>query len=108
MSKESARQQILELVEKFSSQSERFESADYNETQTRLDFINPFFTALDWDIDNKQELSQSIREVVNESLSLQNLQQIENKILYCEDKINEIIYQLYGLTENEIKIIEGK
>ncbi|MDR3197700.1 MAG: N-6 DNA methylase [Planctomycetaceae bacterium] len=66
MSKEFARQQITKLVEKFSSQAGRFESADYNETQTRRDFIDPFFTALGWDIDNKQELSQSIREVVLE------------------------------------------
>ena len=26
----------------------------------------------------------------------------------CETRINEIVYQLYGLTEEEIKIVEGK
>ncbi|MFH1526044.1 MAG: TaqI-like C-terminal specificity domain-containing protein, partial [Bacteroidota bacterium] len=34
--------------------------------------------------------------------------QIESKIEYCETKINEIVYQLYELTEEEIKIVEGK
>jgi predicted RNA methylase len=37
-----------------------------------------------------------------------NLSQIESKITYCEDKINELVYQLYGLTEEEIKIVEEK
>jgi hypothetical protein len=35
------------------------------------------------------------------------LNQIEEKIAYCEDKINSIVYQLYGLNEEEIKIVEG-
>jgi uncharacterized protein Yka (UPF0111/DUF47 family) len=33
---------------------------------------------------------------------------LESKIDYCESRINEIVYQLYGLTEDEIKIVEGK
>jgi len=33
-------------------------------------------------------------------------EQIQAKIGYCEDKINEIIYELYGLTEDEITIVE--
>ena len=35
------------------------------------------------------------------------LQQIQDKIDYCEDKINKLVYELYGLTEEEIKIIEA-
>lgn len=31
-----------------------------------------------------------------------------NKIDYSESRINEIVYQLYDLTEDEIKIVEGK
>jgi hypothetical protein len=34
-------------------------------------------------------------------------QQIETKIDYCEDKINAAVYALYGLTAEEIAIIEG-
>jgi hypothetical protein len=33
---------------------------------------------------------------------------LESKIDYCEDRINEIVYQLYGLSEDEIKIVEQK
>jgi hypothetical protein len=37
-----------------------------------------------------------------------NLSQIETKIAYCEDKINSLVYQLYGLNEEEIRIVEGE
>ncbi|MBU1677383.1 MAG: Eco57I restriction-modification methylase domain-containing protein, partial [Bacteroidetes bacterium] len=33
--------------------------------------------------------------------------QLESKIDYCETRINEIVYQLYGLTEEEIKIVKN-
>jgi adenine-specific DNA-methyltransferase len=31
--------------------------------------------------------------------------QLQSRIDYCEGRINEIVYQLYGLTEEEIKIV---
>jgi len=34
--------------------------------------------------------------------------QLESKIDYFETSINEIVYQLYDLTKDEIKIVEGK
>ena len=33
--------------------------------------------------------------------------QLESKIDYCENRINELVYQLYGLNGEEIKIIEN-
>ncbi len=33
---------------------------------------------------------------------------IESKIDYCENKINQLVYQLYNLTETEISIIENQ
>ena len=35
------------------------------------------------------------------------IEQIESKIDYYENKINQLVYQLYDLTEKEIKIVEG-
>lgn len=37
-----------------------------------------------------------------------NISQLESKIDYCESRINELVYQLYGLSEEEIRIIENK
>ncbi|MDR0520792.1 MAG: hypothetical protein LBH00_02940, partial [Planctomycetaceae bacterium] len=64
--KESARLKIAELVAKYAGQQADYESPDYNETQTRQDFINPFFKALGWDVDNEQGYAEAYREVVHE------------------------------------------
>jgi len=43
-----------------------FQSGDYKEEQLRLEFLNPFFTALGWDMDNKQGLSETFKQVIHE------------------------------------------
>ncbi|MCC7232575.1 MAG: N-6 DNA methylase [Bacteroidia bacterium] len=64
--KEEAYQEIASLVERFSEQYDSYKKADYNETLTRRDFIDPFFKALGWDIDNKNGYSEAYREVIHE------------------------------------------
>ncbi len=54
-------------------------------------------------VDSLLKLNETI---LNTSLESQR-QQIKSKIDYCENRINEIVYQLYGLTEEEIRIVEG-
>ena len=44
---------------------------------------------------------------ISESRLQTKISQVESKIDYCENRINEIVYQLYELTEDEIKIIKG-
>src|SRR5688572_2665191 len=57
---------IAELVTRFGEQFESYKRADYNETLTRRDFIDPFFKALGWDIDNENGYAESYREVIHE------------------------------------------
>jgi hypothetical protein len=64
--KEDAYSQIAALVERFSEQLTSYKKSDYNETQTRLEFINPFFKALAWDVDNSQGNAHDYREVIHE------------------------------------------
>jgi len=64
--KDIARQKIAELVERFEEQFASYKKADYNETLTRRDFIDPFFKALGWDIDNEQGYAEAYREVIHE------------------------------------------
>ncbi len=59
-------QKIKELVTRFNEQLPAYKKSDYNETQTRRDFIDPFFKALGWDIDNAQGAAESYREVIHE------------------------------------------
>jgi len=66
INKEEAFQKISELVERFEDQLVSYKNAIYNETQTRRDFIDPFFKALGWDIDNENGYAESYREVIHE------------------------------------------
>ncbi len=59
--KEDAKDKIAELVERFSFQVNSYKKSDYNATQTRQDFINPFFKALGWDVDNSQGNAEAYR-----------------------------------------------
>ncbi len=66
ITKEAAYKKISELVERFEEQLVSYKKADYNETLTRRDFIDPFFKALGWDVDNEEGYAQSYREVIHE------------------------------------------
>jgi hypothetical protein len=45
--KEAAYAEIAALVERFTDQFQSYKKAEYNETLTRRDFIDPFFKHLD-------------------------------------------------------------
>jgi len=49
---------VKRLVDRFDQDRKVFQSGDYKEEQLRAEFLNPFFTALGWDMDNKQGLSE--------------------------------------------------
>jgi type I restriction-modification system DNA methylase subunit len=66
MQKQLALDKIKSLVERFDEQKEFYKRAEYNETQTRRDFIDPFWKALGWDIDNENGYAESYREVIHE------------------------------------------
>lgn len=64
--KESAYKKIASLVERFEEQQHFYKKSEYNETQTRRDFIDPFFKALGWDVDNESGQLETYREVIHE------------------------------------------
>jgi type I restriction-modification system DNA methylase subunit len=57
---------VKRLVERFNQQSDTVTSASYNETNLRVDYINPFMRALGWDVDNSKGYAEQYREVVHE------------------------------------------
>jgi len=57
---------IIELMEKFERDQDIYRSSQYNETELRTEFINPFFEALGWDVYHKQECRADKREVKEE------------------------------------------
>jgi len=66
MTKEEAYKTIAKLVDRFHEHVEEYKRNNYNEHQTRVDFINPFFKALGWDMDNEQGHAETYREVIHE------------------------------------------
>ncbi len=57
---------ILALVERFQQHSEAYHSGHYNETQLRREFLDPFFEALGWDVNNRQGYAEAYKDVVHE------------------------------------------
>jgi len=80
MQKEEAKAIISKLVERFAEHRKDYHLSDYNEQKARQDFINPFWKALGWAVDNKKP-----------------------RILNSEEKINQLAY---ALTPEEITMIE--
>lgn len=66
LTKEQGLKKVEELVARFQEHLTSYKKAEYNETMTRRDFIDPLFVALGWDIDNKLNLAESYREVIHE------------------------------------------
>ena len=61
-----APKEIVKLVERFEQNKEQYTSGNYNETQLRLEFLNPFFSALGWDVENRQGHAEPYKEVIHE------------------------------------------
>src|SRR6266480_2055100 len=58
--------QVLELVDLFERNREAYRSPQYNETQLRHQFLDPFFKALGWDIDNERGYAEAYKDVIHE------------------------------------------
>jgi len=54
-------EEVLKLIERFARNREAYLSGQYNETQLRREFIDPFFEALGWDVNNRQGYAEAYR-----------------------------------------------
>ena len=57
---------ILERIETFGRNLDSYLDPDYKETELRREFLDPFFTALGWDVDNKAGHAEAYKDVVHE------------------------------------------
>jgi len=58
--------EIKKLVERFRDNRDVYCSSAYNETQARHEFIDPFFIALGWDVNNEKGYAEGYKEVIHE------------------------------------------
>ncbi|AXV37894.1 MAG: restriction endonuclease subunit M [Methanobacterium sp. BRmetb2] len=61
-----APKEIIRLVKKFEDNHERYKNPSYNEEQLKQEFINPFFKALGWDMENEEDAAPQYRDVIFE------------------------------------------
>jgi len=66
VSQDTLLEQLKSLVSLFSANIAQYKGGQYDEANTRADFIDKFFDLLGWDIANGQGFSESYREVVRE------------------------------------------
>jgi type I restriction-modification system DNA methylase subunit len=63
---DSFREKLWALISKFEKDRHHYLSKGYPEAQVRLDFLNPIFKALGWDIENKAHKPPHERDVIVE------------------------------------------
>lgn len=61
-----APQPVLDLIANFAEHLDAYKAGALNETQVRRDFIDPFFSHLGWDMDNKAGYAEAYRDVIHE------------------------------------------
>ncbi|MFO7697225.1 MAG: N-6 DNA methylase, partial [Anaerolineae bacterium] len=58
---------VVDLIERYAHNADRYRRSDYNETQVRREFIDPLFEALGWDVGNRAGRAPQYQEVVHEA-----------------------------------------
>src|SRR5512140_3381490 len=58
--------EIADLIERFDRNRESYLSGQYNETQLRREVLDPFFTALGWDVVNKQGYAEAYKAAIHQ------------------------------------------
>ncbi|WP_214041657.1 Eco57I restriction-modification methylase domain-containing protein [Methanoculleus sp.] len=58
--------EIVDLVKRFDQYYTKYTSPSYNESQARKEFIDPFFEALGWDVNNRSGLDERYKDVIHE------------------------------------------
>ena len=67
---EEMKQRTVERVQQYATHLAEYRRQSYNETEVRVDFVNPLFKSLGWDVDNEAGLPQHLREVTHEATVL--------------------------------------
>jgi hypothetical protein len=57
---------VLDLIERFDRNRESYLAGGITETQLRREFIDPFFSAQGWDIENRKGYAPASRDVIFE------------------------------------------
>ena len=57
---------VIKLCQTFAEHRDHYRSGSYNEAQLRKEFLDPFFAALGWDMNNAAGIAPQYRDVIHE------------------------------------------
>ena len=57
---------LTHLIAKFEQNLESYRNPAYGEAEVRVEFINPLFEALGWDVTNKAGIAEAYKDVIHE------------------------------------------
>ncbi|MDQ5853773.1 MAG: type I restriction enzyme HsdR N-terminal domain-containing protein, partial [Chloroflexota bacterium] len=57
---------VVQITERFHHNAAAYRSGHYNETQVRREFLDPFFRALGWDVENEHGAPEAYKDVIHE------------------------------------------
>src|SRR5262245_44490154 len=57
---------LTRLIVQFERHKDTYRSPAYNETQARVELIDPFFECLGWDVYNKKGYADAYKDVIHE------------------------------------------
>lgn len=58
--------ELSDLVSRYDANRDAFRKSTFNETQTRIELIDPLFKLIGWDIANSKGYSDEYKEVIHE------------------------------------------
>ena len=58
---------VTALIDRFQRNLPAYKSGKYNETQARVEFVDPLFMALGWDVHNEKGYAEAYKDVVHEA-----------------------------------------
>jgi len=58
--------ELLDLIDRFERNIQAYRNPSYGETELRVEFVNPMFEALGWDVINKAGYADAYKDVIHE------------------------------------------
>lgn len=62
-----APKKVLDLVQLFDRNADEYRSPEFKEANLRIQFVNPMFKALGWDMENDQGHAEAYKDVIHEA-----------------------------------------
>ncbi|RJQ15281.1 MAG: hypothetical protein C4560_10545 [Nitrospiraceae bacterium] len=98
-------EKIGALISKFDKDKNHYLSKGYPEAQVRIDFLNPFFKALGWDIENKAQKPPHEREARTHISRFTRMRSPWSPVDYHEPVEAEGVGKIIGHDEDSLPLL---